>query len=328
MHKNGKQKKITVIGGGTGTSVLLSGLKKYPVSLSAVTTSVDEGGSSGILRKEFGMVPPGDIRQCMVALAGDDFAYLNQRFAKGFMRGHTLGNLLIALFYEQKGDIQDALDAIAALLGANGCVAPMTLKPVSLGARLRDGRTMRGEHAITISRAIARSLKKLVLFPARPKVNPRALAAIREADIIVVGPGNLYASLLPNFLVPEIREAFVVSGAKKVYVTNLFTQPGHTDGFSVEDFLRVLGRYIGRDPFTHVIYNTAPISGALLAVHKNKIIGAPVAVPRESAHDNRFIGRAVACARVKACGGFDPLAAVRNPFLHDADALAAAVMEV
>lgn len=327
MLNKKKLKKITVIGGGTGTSVLLSGLKKYPVSLAAVITTADDGSSSGALRKEFNMVPPGDLRQCLTALAGENFSYLNGRFQKGFLRGHTTGNLLIALLYEQRGDIQEALDALMALTGAAGSLAPMTLKPVTLAAQLRGGRTLMGEHAITPSRKISSLLKKLVLVPPRPKANPRAVAAIREADMIVVGPGNLYASLLPNFLVPEIRRAFVSAEAKKVYIANLFTQPGHTDGFSIDDFLRVLEHYVGQGAFAHVLYNTALIPDALLRSHKNKIIGAPVGVPQGS-HDKRFIGRALASTRVKARGGFDPLTRIRNPFLHDADKLASAVMEL
>lgn len=324
-----KIKKIVVIGGGTGTSVVLAGLKAYPVSLSAIITTGDDGSSSGVLRKEFNMIPPGDIRQCLIALATGNFGYLNDRFQKGFLQGHTLGNLLITLFCQKNGDFQSAIDDLLRLVGAEGSLIPMTLRPVTLVAKLTDGNVLQGESTITPSQHISTKLKKLTLSPAAIKANPRAVKAIEESDMIVVGPGNLYSSVLPNFLVPEIRQAFIASKAKKIYIANLFTQPGHTDNFSVPDFVGVLEKYIGTDPFTHVVYNTTSIPESLREKYSTGIIKAPVLMSKEFKKDPRFIGRAIASlTAMKKRDASDSIAKIRNPFLHDSKKIAKVLMEL
>ena len=318
-----KQRHIVVIGGGTGTSVLLSGLKRYPVSLSAIITTGDDGSSSGMLRKEFNMIPPGDIRQCLVALAHGNFNYLNDRFQKGSLHGHTLGNLLITLFYQKNNNFQQAIDQLLELVGAQGSIIPMTLRPVMLVATLRNNAKLKGEHAITTSK-IHDNLKNLSLLPRSIQANPRAIKAIHEADIIVVGPGNLYSSILPNLLVPEIKKALIASRAKKIYVANLFTQTGHTDNFSVRDFLGVLEQYVGVDIFDYVIYNTAVLAPSLLKKYASAI-GSPVKFSSDMKKDKRFIGRSLVSSVVRR-GSADPIAKTRNPFLHDSRKLAAVVM--
>ena len=322
-----KQKNILVIGGGTGTSVLLSGLKKYPVSLSAIITTADDGSSSGMLRREFNMIPPADIRQCLIALAHGNFGYLNDRFHEGFLHGHTLGNLLITLFYQKNGDFQQAIDQLLQLVGAEGSLIPMTLRPVTLIATLMNGKKLEGEHAVTLSKEIRGNLKKLSLAPLSVKANPRAIKAIREADLIVVGPGNLYSSVLPNLLVPEIRKAIVASGAKKVYVANLFNQTGHTDGFSVGDFLNVLKDNLKKDVFDYCVYNTASVKPEVLKEYVGTV-GSPVVFSSELKKDKRFIGRSLVSATTKKTTGADPIAKIRNPFLHDAMKLSRVVMEL
>ena len=322
-----KQKHIVVIGGGTGTSVLLSGLKKYPVTLSAIITTADDGSSSGVLRREFNMIPPGDIRQCLIALAKGNFNYLNDRFHEGFLHGHTLGNLLITLFYQKNGDFQQAIDQLLQLVGAEGSLVPMTLRPVTLVAKLQNGKVLKGEHEITLSKEVRDNLKKLSLAPSTVKANPRAIKAINEADLIVVGPGNLYSSVLPNLLVPEIREALVASKAKKVYVANLFTQPGHTDNFSVDDFLKVLEKYIGRDIFDFVVYNTAEVKPEIIKEHAGAI-GSPVGFSSEMKKDKRFVGKSLVSAVTKKTTGADPIAKIRNPFLHDSQKLAKVIADL
>ncbi len=321
-----KQKKIVVIGGGTGTSVLLAGLKRYPVQLSAIITTGDDGSSSGVLRKEFNMIPPGDIRQCLIALAKGNFGYLNDRFHKGFLHGHTLGNLLITLFYQKNNDFQQAIDQLLQLVGAEGSLIPMTLRPVTLVATLTNGATLNGEHAITISKKIRTHLKKFSLIPASIKANPRALKAISEADAIVTGPGNIYSSILPHLLVPEIRRALTVSRAKKIYVANLFTHEGHTDDFSVLDFVTILERYLNVGIFDHVIYNTARVAPVLLKKYSHAV-KAPVRFSAELGKDKRFVGRPLISTAIRASSS-DPIAKIRNPFLHDSDKLATVVMQL
>lgn len=320
-----KRKNILVMGGGTGTSVLLSGLKRYPVGLSAIITTADNGSSSGVLRKEFNMIPPGDIRQCLIALAHSDFNYLNDRFHKGFLHGHTLGNLLITLFYQKNGDFQEAIDQLLQLVGAQGSLIPMTLRPVTLRAHLINGKKLEGEHAITVSKKIRNNLKKLSVMPVLIKANPRAIKAINEADVIVVGPGNLYSSILPNLLVREIRDAFIASCAKKVYVANLFTQPGHTDQFSVTDFLNILEHYTQKDIFDHIIYNTSSVDPIIMKEYAGAV-ESPVSFSVQLKKDKRYIGTSLVSAKIRTYTNADPIAKIRNPFLHDARKLGRVVM--
>lgn len=317
-----------VISGGTGSAVVLRGLKKYPVSLSAIVATTDSGGSSGFIRKQFDMISPGDVRQCFAALAGERFDFLNERFATGFLKGHTFGNLLIALRYEQTRNIQQTLDDLLVQTNTDGAVLPMALKPATLVARLDNGSLLTGEHEITLSHKIRAHLKTMTLSPHSLKGNPRAITALTEADLIVVGPGNLYASILPHFLIPEIRNAFISSPAKKIYIANLFTQPGHTDRFTVSDYLAVLTHYIGTDAFTHILYNTAKLPASFIKKYANKITGSPVGISRASKKDSRFIGRALASTRIKPRTASDPLSSIRNPFVHDRKKLAQAIMDI
>lgn len=319
---------IVVIGGGTGTSVVLEGLKKYPVNLSAIVTTADDGGSGGALRKEFKMIPPGDVRQCLIALASGNFGYLNQRFQEGFLQGHTLGNLLITSFYQKNRDFQKAVDELLGLVGAQGSILPMTLRPVTLIAELCDGRILRGEKNVTVSGELKEKLDKLMLLPKNVSANPHAIEAIERANVIVVGPGNLYSSIIPNFLVKGIRDAVRKSKAKKIYVANLFTQPGHTNNFSVEDFIGVLGEYIGDDVFTDIIYNNRPFPESLVKKNKSFIVGSQVRAINTMRKDKRFIGRSIASMATKFQSPSDSMGQFRNPFLHDSKKLARVIMSL
>jgi uncharacterized cofD-like protein len=273
------------------------------------------------------MIPPGDIHQCLVALASKDFEYLNGRFQQGFLQGHTLGNLMITLFCEKHKDFQQAVDELLRVTGAQGSLIPMTLEPATLAAKLRDGRMLKGERNITPSREIGAKLDKLFLLPKGIEANPRAVSAIEKADMIVVGPGNLFSSILPNFLLRGVSDAIRRSKAKKIYIANLFTQPGHTDTFNLGDFINVLARYIGEDVFTHVIYNNRPIPGVIVKKYRNSILGPAVKVSNGDRQDKRFIGLALGKSSPRLIAA-DPIAKIRNPFLHDSVKLAKAIMEV
>jgi uncharacterized cofD-like protein len=326
MPKVTKKPNIVVMGGGTGTSVVLEGLKKYPVNLSAIITTADDGSSSGKLREEFNMIPPGDIRQCLVALAAKDFSYLNERFQTGSLAGHTLGNLLITLFWEKHKNFQEAIDELLAVTGAEGSLIPMTLEPTVLVAKLKNGKLLKGERNITPSKEIRDNLKRLYLEPKYVKANPRAVSAIKKADMIIVGPGNLFSSIIPNFLILQIRDAFTSARAKKIYVANLFTQPGHTDGFTLTDFVEKLSGYIGRDVFSYVIYNNKHVPKSIVASYKNPIVESQILGKKDFA-DKRYIARAIAKVSPRVISA-DPIAKMRNPFLHDTNKLAKAIMEL
>lgn len=267
---------IVTIGGGTGLATLLSGLKAYVgkasdesntawiKELTAVVTVTDDGGSSGRLRQEFQILPPGDIRNCMVALAEDEhlLARLFQyRFeSEGALSGHSFGNIFLTALTNATGDFLEAIKVTCEVLAIKGRIYPSTMEDVTLVAQLEDGRIIQGETMIVESRARINRLW-LSCQPCPPL--PETLEAIKHADIITIGPGSLYTSVIPNLLVDGIVEAMRDSAALKVYVCNIMTQPGETDGFTVEDHLRVLYEYSPRLDLDYIVVNSSPINRAL-----------------------------------------------------------------
>ncbi|MDO8520738.1 MAG: YvcK family protein [bacterium] len=278
MNMPNMRKKIVVIGGGTGTFTVLTGLKHYPVDLTAVVTMADDGGSTGRLRDEFGVLPPGDLRQCLVALSEADQVMrklFNYRFDRGELEGHAFGNIFISTLERVTGSLDKALDVAGKILNIRGRVIPVTLSKVGLVAELKNGKVLHGESALSDYQLVSRfGIKKIFLKP-KAKANPKALRAIKEADLVVVGPGNLYASLIPNFLVGGIGRALIASKAKKVYVANLMNKNGHTDDFLVSDYVRALENVIGKKGvFDAVVYNTKKPAQALLRKYADE--GEPV----------------------------------------------------
>jgi len=255
-------KKIVCLGGGTGVSVVLSGFKKYPLDLTAIVTVFDSGGSSGKLRKELGILPLGDVRQCLVALSNetnltDLFHY---RFGKGTLKGHNFGNLLIAAATESTGGLDKAIDKISKILNIKGKVVPVTLDRADIIAILKNNKKIKEEEKIINCPYLSKvGVKKLFLEP-EVKANPKAISAIQNADLIIIAPGKFYTSIIPLFLVKGISEAARKSPAKKVFVCNLMTQVGNTDGFSVIDFLTILEKYLGKDIIDYFIFNTGKLS--------------------------------------------------------------------
>ncbi|HET7841340.1 MAG TPA: gluconeogenesis factor YvcK family protein [Terriglobia bacterium] len=269
--------KVVSIGGGTGLSALLRGLKhhghertrparfKPAISrLTAVVTVTDEGGSSGRLRDEFGILPPGDIRNCLVALAEDEELFtrvFSYRFSNGRgLRGHSLGNLLLTALTHLTRDFARAVQVSSEVLAIRGEIYPSTLADVRLSARLRDGRAIAGESRITKTRV---PIERLQIVPSHCRPLPETLAAICEADLITIGPGSLYTSLIPNLLVHGIPETIALSRARKVYICNLMTQPGETSHYTAADHLRALNEHAGSRLFDHIIVNLRPLSPSL-----------------------------------------------------------------
>lgn len=268
-------KSIVTIGGGTGQYALLSGLKKYPVRLTAIVSMADNGGSTGILRDELGVLPPGDVRQCLVALSEADktlrelFGY---RFEQGGLRGHSFGNIFLSTLEKITGSFEDAVQEAGKILAVRGKVIPVSTGGMTLVCG-SDG-SIRGEHAI--SQADNVSGESLKLEPAA-YANPRAVEAIENADVIVIGPGNLFCSVMPNLLVKGIPEAIKESKAKVIYNCNLMTRRGHTEGFGVSDFVNEIERHIGPGRINFVTCNNALPSAELLERYTEE--GKPVAVP-------------------------------------------------
>ncbi|MDT7602751.1 MAG: hypothetical protein QOF61_748 [Acidobacteriota bacterium] len=262
---------LVALGGGTGLSTLLAGLKRlvgddgraapWLASLSAIVTVSDDGGSSGRLRDELQILPPGDIRNCMVALSEDStliarlFRY---RFpGDGHLGGHSFGNLFLAALTAVTGDFVEAVRLSSEVLASKGRIYPATLNDVRLVAELEDGTQVRGETNITASRS---AIRRLRLEPEQCLPLPEALAALRSADVITVGPGSLYTSILPNLLVARVAESIGETDAVKIFVCNLMTQPGETDGYTARRHLEVVKRYAPEIEFDYVIVNNRPIT--------------------------------------------------------------------
>ena len=254
-----KNKKIVVIGGGTGIFTVLSGLKKYPVDLSAIVTMADSGGSTRILREEFGILPPGDIRRALVALAQSEkllASLFSYRFKEGGLTGHNFGNLLITALERIRGDFEKAIEEAGKILNIKGQVIPVTLENTNLYAVLENGQIIEGEASIDIPKHNPHlKIKKVYLKP-KAKANKRARSALLKADLIVIGPGDLYTSIIPNLLVKSISGSIKKSKAKKVYICNLMTKWGETNNFTGYDFVKEIENYLGRNVLNYVIFNT------------------------------------------------------------------------
>jgi len=255
-----KGPKIVVIGGGTGLSILLHGLKELTSNITAIVTVADDGGSSGRLRTEFDVLPPGDIRNCLVALADaetlvrDLFQY---RFTEGEgLKGHNFGNLFITALSKVTGDFEIAIKESSKVLAIRGQVVPSTLSKVTLVAKRADGTQTFGESAIARSGS---PIRKMSLSPAGCKPTTEALLAIKEADAIVIGPGSLYTSIIPNFLVDKITDEILRSRAIKIYICNVMTQRGETDGYTASGHVEALLRHTHHALIDYCIVNTAKI---------------------------------------------------------------------
>jgi uncharacterized cofD-like protein len=272
-----------VIGGGTGLSVALRGLKGHTSNLTAIVTVADDGGSSGRLRRELGVLPPGDFRNCMVALADveplmeDLFQY---RFKNGSgLDGHSFGNLFIVAMSEVTGNFERAVQESCRVLAVRGQILPSTLANVMLCAEMEDANTVEGESQIS---ATGERISRVYLQPGDAVAHPEAVRAIEEADLVVVGPGSLYTSVLPNLLVPGIGEAVAHSTALKIYVCNVATQPGETDGYRISDHVNALTRHMpeGQNPFHIVLANNRvglpmPPTGKVLPVRPESSANGP-----------------------------------------------------
>lgn len=261
--------RIVAIGGGHGLSMLLKGLKQKTSNISAIVTVADDGGSSGRLREEMDIIAPGDLRNCLVALADKDTA-LEQLFqyrfgGEGELSGHSLGNLFLAALIKEFGNAQNALEAASTVLNIRGKVMPATAERIRLLAKMSDGKEIEGESEIV---AYGESRKAKILhmsmIPAAPIAVGDALEAIRHADLITLGPGSLYTSVLPDLLVPEILQAIKESNAPCLYICNIMTQPGETEGYTVSDHVKALIEHVGKNVIDYVLVNNARPSREIL----------------------------------------------------------------
>jgi uncharacterized cofD-like protein len=298
-----KGPRVVALGGGTGLSTLLRGLKKYTGNLTAIVTVADDGGSSGRLRKEYRILPPGDFRQCITALADVEplmTTLFQHRFTEGSLNGHSFGNLFIMAMAEITGDFEHAIRESGRVLAVRGQIVPSTLRDVTLIAEMVDGETRIGESSIPQPNghpaeaesgggagvATATAIKRVFLQP-EPTINPEAEEAILNAELITVGPGSLYTSILPNLVVDGMAEALKASPAIKVFICNVATQPGETDFFRVSDHLKAIESHLGSNIFDFVVINSNnnfPLPPSAQAAGIKRVVYDQATVAQRSIH--------------------------------------------
>jgi len=306
---------FVAIGGGTGLSTLLRGLKNYTKNITAIVTVSDDGGSSGRLRKNLGIIPPGDIRNCLVALSASEslMADLFQyRFQDGTgLEGHSFGNLFLVALSEVVGDFDKAIKESSKVLAIRGKVLPATLDTVVLKAKMEDNTIVEGESNITGSE---KKIRRVFLKPANPKPQKEVIEVLKEAEVIIFGPGSLYTSVIPNLLVPEICNIIKDLKAIKIYVCNVMTQPGETDGFTAGDHIKAIFDHTGYKLFDYVLLNKGTPTQLL---DKYRAEGAyPVEI---DLHDITAMGVEVI---------IDDLISESNLVRHNPDKLVKAILEL
>lgn len=262
-------KKITVIGGGTGTFVVLSGLKDYSLDLSVVVSMMDSGGSTGRLRDQLGILPPGDLRQCLVALSDAPLLWRKlflYRFEKGDLEGHNFGNIFLAALEKVSDSYDQAIETASYVLKTKGKVIPVTTDKIHLAVDYENGITMTGEGLIDENHAERSRIKKAYLKP-EGTANTKAIEAIKNSDYLVIGPGDLYTSIIPVLLVNGVAQAVKESKTKIVYILNLMTKSGQTTNYKATDHINDLKKYLGKDP-DYVLVNNGDVSGDVLEAYK------------------------------------------------------------
>ena len=312
--------RIVAIGGGTGLSTMLRGLKKYTRNLTAIVTVADDGGGSGRLRQDLGMPPPGDIRHCMEALANTEPVMeklLTYRFTDGSLSGQSFGNLLLAALHGVTGSFEEAVTQMSHVLAITGQVIPVTSADVQLEAVFENGARVVGESQIAaVKKEQDCRIHHVSLIPDHPKATPAALEAISEADLILLGPGSLYTSIIPNLLVEGVAQAAARSRGLKIYVCNIMTQDGETEGYTAADHLEALLVHGAPGLLDLCLANSAPVDPVLLAKYQEED-AVPLTVDRER------------IARLGLELVEHPVASERGCFArHDPEKLAGAVLEI
>jgi len=315
-----KGPRIVVIGGGTGLSTALRGIKKYTSNITAIVTVADDGGGSGVLRRDLGILPPGDIRNCILALAETEpimQKLLQYRFTEGMLKGQSFGNLFLAAMIGITSGFEEAVRKMSDVLAVTGRVLPVTLDNVNLCAELEDGRRVHGESNIPVFNIRNNGrIKCVYLEPGYSKPLPGAVEAIMEADAIVMGPGSLYTSIIPNLLVNGITNYIEKSSAIKIYVCNVMTQPGETDGYTLSRHIDALERHSYKGIVEYCVASTTPIKGKLRQKYQED--GAePVVIDEENIAGRGFVLKT---------GDYTN---VEDEYIrHDPNKLAHAIMEI
>lgn len=327
-----KKKRVVTIGGGTGSFVLLSGLKKYPIDISAIVSMADDGGSTGILRDELGVLPPGDVRQCLVALSESSEkmrSLMNYRFETGGLQGHSFGNLFLSALEKTSGSFAKGVEEAMEILKVRGEVIPVTDEDAKLELELRDGTVLYGENEINHHRLFQRVGVEELRFAGKVRAYAKALQRVKQADLIVIGPGNFYCSLLPNFILKDFALAIRKSRAKVVYVANLTNKKGHTVGFDVDDYVGMIEKYIGKNRINYVLFPSRRPTQSLIEKYE-QVEGKDTLV---MFHEGKNLKRRYELVRADIVSGkvhkedkSDAIAVTRAFIRHDEDRLARTVM--
>lgn len=322
-------RQIVVIGGGTGSFSVLKGLKNYVHNLTALVNMADDGGSTGLLRDELGVLPPGDVRQCLVALSNSEKVrdLFNYRFDEGSLTGHAFGNIFLTALEKMTGSFAEAVDVAGEVLHITGKVVPVTLSDVRLMMQFDDGEVMKGE--FRIGHAHFRSMRPKIWLEPAAVLNPAAKEAIEQAGLIVIAPGNLYATLGSALAVPGMREALANAKAKKAYICNLVTKPGQTDGFTAVDYAAEIERLAGVPFLDYVLFNNHEPSSDLIQkyAHDGEFPVRSGAVPK-AAHYQLLpldLFSEIVDVHVKSS---DPIAHTRSYIRHDSDKTARQLMKL
>jgi uncharacterized cofD-like protein len=325
-------KKIVTIGGGTGSFTLLSGLKEYAVDISAVVSMADNGGSTGRLRDELGVLPPGDVRQCLVALSNSSETWrelMNYRFEVGDLKGHNFGNLLLSALEKIGGNFTNGLREAAKILNIKGWVLPVSEQKMNLGIKLKNGQVLIGEKHLDDNKGVRKyGIEKVFLRP-KVKANPKVIERIKEADLIILGPGDHYGSIIPNLLVDGIPEAVQKSKATVIYNCNLTNKRGETEGFDLDKYAQEINGYLGGDRIDLVIYPSGRPTKEMIARYekkegKNSIVSfQPNKIPQRT---YKIVKADVTSKTIIKKNANDLIAETRSFIRHDSRKLAKVMM--
>ncbi len=329
-----KKYNIVTIGGGTGSFTLLSGLKKYPVNISAIVSMADDGGSTGRLRDELGVLPPGDVRQCLVALSDSTQELrdlMNYRFEKGDLAGHNFGNLFLSALEKTQGGFLRGVEEVSKILNVKGEVIPVSSQDMNLHIELKNGKVIVGERQLDHNKDVRNiGIKKVHLKP-KVQASKSAISVIKKADMIVIGPGDHYGSIVPNLLVEGIPEAIAKSKAKVVYNCNLTNKKGQTDGFDLDRYAKEINGYIGKDRIDFALFNFNGLPRYLVEKYEKKE-GKNSVVKFDVTEKEGRKYRVVVASVVKMIGvpkkKNDALAETRSFIRHDSGRLAKVLMMI
>ena len=326
-----KLKKVVTIGGGTGSFMLLSGLKKYPIHLSAIVSMADDGGSTGILRDELGVLPPGDVRQCLLALSNSTETLrelMNYRFEDGGLKGHNFGNLFLSALEKIKGNFSAGVTEAAKILSIKGEVIPVTDEDAHLFILLNNGKLIEGEDDVRHNFEIRKvGIKKSYLSPP-VRANKKAVQEILEADLIVIGPGDDYGSIMPSFLVRGISEALKKTKATVVFNCNLINRKGQTDNFTLDDYVNLINRQIGKERIDFATFNTKKPGKNLIKKYEEEGLLVEFDHKQIAKRTYRVIRADLLSDKRSIYSKVDALAATRAFIRHDSEKLAQVLMMI